>query len=121
MSEAFYSLPLRAQDRKYVRFWYSGQKYQFTALVMGLACSPRVFSKVLKTVFAVLRRNGHISTAYIDDSCLQGDTYIDCQHNIRETVQLMDSLGFTIHPSKSVLIPSKQNYICGILYCVQKQ
>ncbi len=81
---------------------------------MGLACSPRVLSKVLKTVFAVLRRNGHISTAYIDDSCLQGDTYIDCQHNIRETVQLMDSLGFTIHPSKSVLIPVQTNYICGI-------
>ncbi len=55
-------------------FGIQDRNISLTALVMGLACSPRVFSKVLKTVFAVLRRNGHISTAYIDDSCLQCDT-----------------------------------------------
>jgi hypothetical protein len=80
LSEAFYSIPIRMQDRKYFRFIYNGQEYQFTALVMGLTTSPRVFTKVMKPVFASLRGKGHISLAYIDDSILHACkqiTYID--------------------------------------------
>lgn len=54
LSEAFYSIPIRESDRKYFRFIFNGQKYQFTALVMGLATSPRVFTKVLKPVLLPL-------------------------------------------------------------------
>lgn len=43
---------------------------------MGLTVSPRVFTKILKpVVFATLRAKGHVSTAYIDDSCLQALSY----------------------------------------------
>ena len=65
LSEAFYLVPIRYQDRKYFRFIFSDQKYQFTCLVMGLATSPRVFTKILKPIFASFRAQGFISTAYI--------------------------------------------------------
>ena len=58
---------------------------------MGLATSPRVFTKVLKSVFAYLREKGYMSTAYIDDSCLQGQTSLECSDNISGTTKLMDS------------------------------
>lgn len=117
LSKAFYSIPIREPDRKYFRFIFNGQKFQFTALVMGLATSPRVFTKVLKPVFASLRARGFISTAYIDDSCLQGSTFDECQRNILSTVKLMDSLGFTVHTDKSVLLPTKQIVFLGFLLC----
>ena len=60
LSEAFYSIPVRVEDRKYFRFWYESTKYQFTALVMGLSTSPRVFTKIMKPVFATLRAQGYI-------------------------------------------------------------
>ena len=78
LSETFYSIPIRIQDRRYFRFIFNGQKFQFTSLVMGLASSPRVFTKALKPVFASLRAKGFITTAYIDDSCLQGSTFDEC-------------------------------------------
>ncbi len=90
----------------YVSFM-PGVKYQFTALVMGLSTSPRVFSKVMKPVFAHLRAMGHVSTNYIDDSCLQGATSDECYKNVLATVQLMDSLGLTIHPRKRIPITVK--------------
>lgn len=117
LSEAFYSIPIRTEDRKYFRFIFNNQKYQFSALVMGLATSPRVFTKILKPVFANLRAKGFISTAYIDDSCLQGSTFDDCYRNILVTVKLMDALGLTVHVDKSVLIPSKQIVFLGFLLC----
>lgn len=52
LSEAFYSIPIKEEDRKYFRFLHNNQKYQFTALIMGLTHSPRVFTKLLKPVFS---------------------------------------------------------------------
>ena len=117
LSESYYSLPITEKHRKFFRLWYNGQKYQFTCLVMGLATASRVFTKVLKPVFASLREKGYISTSYIDDSCLQGQTYAECEENVWETFRLMDNLGLTINPEKSVLIPSKQIVFVGFILC----
>ena len=117
LAEAFYSIRLFEPDRKFFRFFHNGQKYQFTVLIMGCTHSPRVFTKVLKPVFAKLRAKGHISAAYIDDSCLQGSTFKICRNNIQDTVHLMDSLGLTVQPEKSVLVPTQQIVFLGFLLC----
>lgn len=54
LADAYYSIPIYKGDRKFFRFFHKGQKFQFTALVMGLTCSPRIFTKILKPVFAYL-------------------------------------------------------------------
>ena len=54
----------------------------------------------------LLHNKGHMSSGYIDDSYLRGDTVEECQQNITDTACLFSWLGFHIHPTKSVLIPS---------------
>jgi len=117
ISDAFYTIPIDESDRRYFRFCFEGTKYQFTALVMGFSKSPLIFTKLLKPVFAILRLKGHISTIYIDDSCLQGYTYNSCQQNINDTVELLDKLGFTISLKKSVLIPTQKIVFLGFVLC----
>ena len=73
--------------------------------------------KVLKPIFASLRARGVISTAYIDDSCLQGASFEECSNNTKVTENLMDPLGFTVHSYKSVLFPTKQIVFLGFLLC----
>jgi hypothetical protein len=42
--------------------------------------------------------------------------YRDCKENIRDTVDLIDSLGLTIHPVKSIIIPTQEiQYMSFIL------
>ena len=53
-----------------------------------------------------LHSRGHQNVGYIDDSLLVTASFLSCWHNVQDTVFLMDSLGFTIHPDKSVLIPT---------------
>ena len=60
LRDAYYSLPIVPADRKYLKFCWRGVLYQFTALPMGLTSSPRIFTKVLKPVFATLR--SHMAT-----------------------------------------------------------
>ena len=88
------------------RLYIEGQVWQFDAMPNGLALAPRKFTKLLKPVFATLRQKGHISTAFLDDSLLLAKTHETCVQNITETVQLLRSLGFVIHPDKSVFQPS---------------
>ena len=52
---------------------------------------------------------------YIDDSLLLGETFEICLNNIRATVALLRELGFTIHPEKSVLVPTQQIIFLGFV------
>ena len=82
---------------------------------MGLSTSARDFTKVSKPVYATLRWKNHISSAYIDDSCLQGWNENECTQNISDMVHLLDSLGFTVHDKKSVLIPIQEILFVGFV------
>ena len=57
-----------------------------------------------------LRSKGHFSVKYIGDSLFLRDTFEICFNNIRPAPALLQELGFTIHPEKSVLVPTQQTY-----------
>lgn len=107
LKDAFYSVPINKQFRKYLKFEWQGKIYAFSCLPNGLSTASRIFTKVLKPVFSTLRKIGHTNVAYIDDSLLQSDTFEDCKQNIKDTMELADSVGLTIHPEKSVIIPKQ--------------
>ena len=50
---------------------------------------------------------GHLNLGYIDDSYLQGDSAEGCSSNIKATALLLTRLGFHLHPTKSVIIPTQ--------------
>ena len=108
LKDAYYSVPVSASDQKYLKFTWDGQLFHFVCFPNGLACCPRLFTKLLKPVYARLRQQGHESSGYIDDSYLQGDDFPDCVANVKATVCLFDSFGFITHPDKSVLIPTQR-------------
>jgi len=81
LKDAYYSIPIAAPYRQYLRFSWRGNLYQFTCLPNGLSCGPRKFTKLLKPALSALHLKGHISSGYIDDLYLQGATYKDCVHN----------------------------------------
>ena len=89
--------------------------FQFTCLPNGLSNAPRKFTKILKPPLAELLKRGHISLAHLDDLYLQGQTNEQCILNVTDTVLLLHSLGFVVHPRKSSLIPSQEIVILGFI------
>ena len=73
----------------------------------GIACAPRYFTKLLKPVFSRLRQMGHTNSGYTDDSILIAETVEQCDNNIKDTVHVMEAVGFLIHQNKSVLVPTQ--------------
>ena len=48
--DAYYTVPIHQEDRKYLQFIVNGQYWQFKALPNGLSTAPRLFTKLLKPV-----------------------------------------------------------------------
>ena len=115
LKDAYYTVPIHPSHQKYLKFWFDGVFYKYTCLPNGLASAPRIFTKLLKPVYATLRSMGHLNSGYIDDSYLQGDTSAECHENVIDTVMLFTKLGFHIHPEKSVFIPSQKLTFLGFV------
>ena len=107
LKDAYYSIPIAEEHQKYLKFIWRNQLYAFTSLPMGLTSSHRIFTNVLKPVFSYLRSQfGHTCLGYIDDSFYMKDGYTECEEATLHAIQLFVSLGFEIHPEKSVIIPT---------------
>ena len=115
LKDAYYSIPIAEEDRTFLMFEWKGKYHQFTCLPNGLSSAPRIFTKILKPVYAQLRSNGHTCMGHIDDSLLIGQTFHLCQQNIMDTVTLFTKLGFTVHPVKSVLQPQQKIDFLGFV------
>lgn len=113
LKDAYYSVNIHPKFRKFFRFMFQGKLYEFRALPQGFRDSPRIFTKILKPVLAHLHQHGHSLVIYIDDSLIQGDTYTLCAEAVHSTAQMLDELGFTIHPAKSMFQPSQSIEFLG--------
>ena len=105
---AYFSVPIAEDDRRFLRFVWLNELYQFTVMPNGLSSAPRIFTKILKPVYAHLRQQGHIACGYIDDSFITANSYINCANSIACTHDLFKSLGFYINYEKSVMVPSQE-------------
>ena len=82
-------------------------------MLNGYADAMPVFTKFLKPPFALLRKLGHLSVVYVDDTYLQGKSFLECMHNLDHTVahvdkpqlittQMMTLLGFVIDSTMTI-------------------
>lgn len=115
LKDAYYSVRIHPESRKYLRFCYNNKVYQYTAYPNGLSSCPRNFTKLMKPVLCVLRTRGHIIIIFIDDLLLIATSYEKCCATVLETIQLLSDLGFVVHVEKSVFVPQQQATFLGFL------
>ena len=54
LRDAYYSIPITPEHRKYLKFMWRRVLYHFTSLPMGLTSSLRIFTKILKPACLLL-------------------------------------------------------------------
>lgn len=108
LRHAYYSVKIAEEQQRFLCFKWQGKIFQFTCLPNGVADGPRLFTKLMKPVFAVLREKGHIITSFIDDTLICHSTFDGCCESVRATVNLLKKLGFCINEGKSVLVPTRR-------------
>ena len=117
LKDAFYSIPIHPEHKKYLKFAVLSKIYQYTCMPNGYGPAMRIFTKVTKVPFSHLRSKGFVS--FVDDSYLPVNTYKARLHYIENTIELLQNLGFTIHPTKSTLTPTQRTFLGFVIDSVQ--
>lgn len=115
MKDAYFSISIHPEFRKFLAFKWRDKLYRFNVLPFGLASAPRIFTKVLRPIFAVFRENGIKCCYYIDDSLIANEDFEMCIEETNWMVQEFNNLGFTVNFKKSVLVPTKRIVFFGLI------
>ena len=98
---------LHPNSRKYLRFCYKAQVFQFTSLPFGLATAPQVFTMIVKEVKLMALSRGLRIHQYLDDWLIRSQSREEAQVNTQAVVDLTQSLGWIINQEKSELKPTQ--------------
>ena len=103
LTEAYYSVSISPESQKYMKFQVQGQLYKFVTLPYVQCSASRIITKLMKQVYSALQTRSHVSSGYLDDSFLLGDTFVECQTNVIDTYALFNDLGFNVSEEKSII------------------
>jgi len=115
LREAYFSIPMAEESRKFLQFKWKRKCFQFTCLPFGLSSAPYIFTKLLKPVLTCLREQGIRCLMYIDDMLILGKTQEELTHNFQICKSLLISLGFMVNEEKSVAGPLQELEFLGFL------
>ena len=113
LTDAYYSVPIKSSQKKFLRFRWRGMLLEYQVLPNGLSPGPRIFTKLLKPIYAKMGNWGHICFPYLDDSFVVGSSKKICLNAIQSLVKLLERLGFVINKEKSVLKPIQKITFLG--------
>ena len=115
-----YLLVAVTEHRRYLRFVWAEQTYEFQCLPFGLSSAPRVFTKLLKPVVGLLRHQGIRLVIFLDDMLVLAQSKEDLVAQMDQIAQMFRLLDFSINREKSQLRPTQQIQFLGFLIDSQK-
>ncbi|KAI8511561.1 hypothetical protein Bbelb_106610 [Branchiostoma belcheri] len=115
LKDAYFTIPIAQSDRKFLRFSWRGVLWEFQCLPFGLTSAPRVFTKVLRPIVAILRRQGLLIVIFLDDLLIIARSREQCLEHIAIARELLEQLGFVLNLEKSQLIPSQVATFLGLV------
>lgn len=105
LKDAYFTIPIWKNHQKFLRFLWKDTQWKFMCLPFGLASAPHVFTKILKPIVGLLRKQGIRLIIYLDDILLMASTAETLSHHVALTVALLELLGFVVNYQKSQLNP----------------
>ena len=100
--------------KKYLQFRVNKRIYQFTCPPLGLATSPREFTKLLRPVVAWLRQRGVELHVYF--WLIHAESPKQAQLHAEMTITLFQQLGWVINFEKLDLTPSQDFQFLGMQF-----
>ncbi|XP_057294612.1 uncharacterized protein LOC130623139 [Hydractinia symbiolongicarpus] len=114
LKDAYFCVPLHQRSRKYVRFQWQGNLYEFLCMCFGLGPAPRIFTKLMKIPISILRKINVGVIIYLNDMLLLRQSK-EKLFQARDTlIFLLQNLGFVINLPKSILEPVQTINFLGV-------
>ena len=121
LTDAYLHVPIHPRSRKYLRFVYEHQVFQFTALLFGMSLSPWIFTRLMNVIAAHLRLRAVSLFPYLDDWLIRGLIRNRLISHTKYTLQTVQNLGFMPNLKKSDLIPTQKITFIGMEFLTQQK
>jgi len=115
LKDAYFTVAIHPDHTKYLKFRWKGVIYMFTSLPLGLASAPWAFTKLLRVVIAVLRKQGVRLIIYLDDLLFMARSPELVIRDAQSAINLLQYLGFIVNFEKSDLFPKQTMEFLGLL------
>ena len=113
LSNGYFHLPIKEQDRKYFGFSFDHTYYVFNSLCFGYSPAPDFFQYFSQEIVRILREQNVGCEVELDDFLIHANSYKKCKKDVELVVYLLSYFGFKINFSKSCLIPSQKIVFLG--------
>ena len=116
LTDAYHAIAMHPFFCKFLTFVFLGVYYQYTCLPQGLTSSPRIFTKIMKTVLTYLRSFSIKIAAWLDDFLLAASSAELVRSQASFTLQTFQDLGFVPNLAKSQLEPVQRIQHVGLIW-----
>ena len=118
---AFRTVGVRQQDQEFLAFAWPDDRggrmryYADNRLPFGWTGSPEIFCRITQAVRLMMASRGYnLTIVYVDDFLIIAQTEAECKIALDILLQLLDDLGFTVSPTKTVE-PCQRIIFLGLL------
>ncbi|CAM4649880.1 unnamed protein product [Leuciscus chuanchicus] len=115
LKDAYFQIQIASHHRRYLRFAFEGQTYQYTVLPFGLSLAPRTFTKCMDAALAPLRLRGMRVLNYLDDWLILAQSRSQLVEHRTILLDHLENLGITVNWTKSSLNPGQTISFLGTI------
>lgn len=114
INSAFWSIPLRIEDRRKTAFVTQEGHFQWTCLPFGLKTSPAIFQRILSNI---LRKHGltRFTMNYIDDILIHSSSFEEHVKHIEQVLEAITTEGFRLKSKKCTFASDSVTYLGHII------
>lgn len=114
INSAFWSIPLRIEDRKKTAFVTQEGHYQWTCLPFGLKTSPAIFQRILSNILRGYKLTD-FAVNFIDDILIFSKSYSDHIHHLSQLLEAIKREGFRLKFTKCRFATNSVKYLGHII------
>ena len=94
LKDAYLHVPIASKHRRFLRFWWRGNKFQFRRLSFGLSSAPRTFTRLTWPLVTLCRANGVRVIVYLDDFLILGRNKAELTRHTAFVLDILRKAGF---------------------------
>ncbi len=116
LKDAYFHVSIIPSHRKFLRFAFGGETFQYRVLPFGLALSPRTFTKCMDAALVPLRLQGVRLLYYIDDLLILAQSREIAVWHRDVILGHIWCLGLRLNTKNSVLSPFQRIKFLGVVW-----
>ena len=107
LSNGYFHLSIRPEDRTYFGFSYDNQYFVFNSLCFGYKPAPDFFQAFSQELVRIIRDRGILCKVELDDFLIYANSFDACINSVNLAVNLFKYFGIKVNFARSSIIPSQ--------------